>query len=304
MATQQKLVPLGVLFCLLTACGSHQAPSETSSITYPDWKGSKYYLGWGAAAGQDPSNMHNEVKYDVKHTNDVLTHVNGGSYSGTTLIGTSLATSKNIRKSWNKIASTMTSKDMFFQYSSGHGTSSGLGVGVSYKEMRDRALALDAQETIIFTMACYSGNLVDSFDQIRSQWQDYGSLGKTLLVLSSSQSNQTSATGPGTDQAEAGGPYGSAGSAFGHAVWKGVVGYADGDIDGVKDKKITLGELLNYIKRKTREIGGHTPKMTGIYDPNLVMMLTPSRADLENILGSTPEGRDELNALLQDRIIE
>lgn len=291
------------LFLSMTGCGSGNDQGELSSITNPDWTGKKYYFGWGAAAGGDPSNMHNEVKYDVLHTHDLFTKNVGGDYIGTKQIG-STVNGTSIRNEWTRMGQTVKPDDMYIQYSSGHGSQSGLGVGVSYSEMRDRALALNARETVIFTMACYSGNLVDSFDRVRDQWADYAARGKTLLVLASSQSGQTSSTGPGTDPGEPQGPNGSAGSAFGHALWKGIIGYADGAVDGVKDKKTTLEELLKYTVAKTKQIGGHTPKYTGVYDPKLVMTLTPTRAQLEMLLGATPEGRDELAEILNDGIVE
>ena len=294
-----------VLSCsfVLISCGSAKDLGGLSSITDPDWAGKKYYFGWGAAGMGDPSDMHNEVKFDVLHTHNMFTENVGGSYIGTKQVGTSV-NGTSIRNEWTRVKQAITPEDMYVQYSSGHGSTSGLGVGVTYNEMRDRAFALNAKETVIFTMACYSGNLVDAFDRVRDQWADYQARGKTLLVVASSQSNQTSSTGPGTDPGEPQGPNGSAGSAFGHAVWKGIIGYADGAIDGVKDKKTTLEELLKFTIAKTKEVGGHTPKITGVYDPKLVMTLTPTRAELERLLGGTSQGRDELAEILNDGIIE
>jgi len=304
---RKKIGGLGALAVMLSVviagCGRSTSDSEMQSITDPDYIGKKYYLGWGAAAFGDPSNMHNEVKYDVLHTHDVFTQNIGGSYVGTKLIGSGVNGSQ-IRSQWTSLQQQIKPDDMYVQYSSGHGSRSGLMVGVTYNEMRDRALALKARETIIFTMACFSGNLVDSFNLARDQWQDFQSQGKTLLVVGSSQSGETSSTGPGSDPGEPNGPNGSAGSAFGHAMWKGIIGYADGAIDGVKDKKTTLEELLKFVIAKTKAIGGHTPKVTGVYDPKLVMTLTPSRAVLERLLGGTPEGLDALNEIINDGIVE
>ena len=295
----------GIVGCVLSlsSCGSGNGQNDLQSITDTDWAGKKYYFGWGAAFGGDPTGMHNEVKYDVLHTHDIFTQNIGGSYLGTKQIG-STVNGTNIRNEWTRVSQQIKPEDMYIQYSSGHGSQSGLAVGVSYNEMRDRALAMNAQETVIFTMACYSGNLVDSFERVRDQWSNFQARGKTLLVFASSQSGQTSSTGPGTDPDEPQGPNGSAGSAFGHAVWKGIVGYADGTVDGVKDKKTTLEELIKYTVAKTKAIGGHTPKYTGVYDPKLVMTLTPTRAQLEQLLGGTPEGRDELAEILNDGIVD
>ncbi len=69
----------------------------------------------------------------------------------------------------------MTADDMFVQYSSGHGSTSGLGVGVTYEEIRDNALAYPAKEIIIFIMACHSGGLVQSFNDKKDTWQNWPS---------------------------------------------------------------------------------------------------------------------------------
>lgn len=286
----------------LASCGKNPEKSKFGSITDPDWQGHKYYFGWGAASYMDPSNMHNEVKYDVLHTHDLFVKNIGGNYTGTKLIAKE-ATGTKIKAKWNELREKIKPTDMYFQYSSGHGSTNGLAVGVSYADIRDNTLALNAKETIVFTMACYSGNLVDSFDRVKDRWRDFATQGKTLLVVSSSLSDQTSATGPGTDTEEPSGPNGSAGSAFGHAVWKGIIGYADGAVDGSKDKKVTLDELLLFIKTKTEAVGEHTPKNTGVYDPKLVMTLVPTRAQLESLLGDTAQGRAELESILNDGVL-
>lgn len=272
------------LCCLATACGS-PSTSNLSSITGPDYHGKKFYLGWGAN-GNGNSEMDNEVKYDVLHTHDLFVKEVGGSYQGTKLIGTSEARASAIRSKWESLKGQMTDNDMFLQYSSGHGSQSGLGVGLTYNEIRDFALALPSRETIIFTMACYSGNLVDSFNAKRSEWENTG-MRRTLFVMSSSGADEESSTGPGRDPDEANGPDGSAGSAFGHALWKALIGYADAN----HDKQLTLGEIIQYTVHDTVQEGGHTPVMTGVYDPGLVMAKVPTFADLQDILGDTEELR-------------
>ncbi len=265
-----KSIIILILATLITSCGTQADYSEVHSLTDEDYAGRKYYLGWGAASGGDPTMMHNEVKYDVLHTHDIFTKEYGGSYLGETMIGTSVTGSK-VKEKWNNLRSKMTSDDMYVQYSSGHGFSGGLAINISYDEMRNFALATPAKEVIVFTMACYSGNLVDSFNEQRSTWQNWQNEGRTLFVMASSESNDTSSTGPGTDSDEPAGQTGTAGSAYGHALWKSLLGYADGYIDGVKDGYLSLAEIEWYTKAKTKQIGGHKPVSTGVYDPDLIM---------------------------------
>lgn len=251
------------------------------SLTGPEYMGKKYYLGWGAAALGDPSMMHNEVKYDVNHTHDIFTKDVGGNYLGATLIGPANATRASILEQWRQLAAVVGKDDMYVQYSSGHGSVSGLGVGVSYNEIRDHALSLPSQEVIIFIMACYSGNLVESFNAKKPVWEDWASQGRTLMVFASSRRSEPSSTGPGTDIDEANGPNGSAGSAFGFALWKSLLGYADGFVDGVKDGFLSLGEIEKYTIQKTYQVGGHRPVSTGVYDPGLIMNQVPPKELVE-----------------------
>ncbi len=263
------------------------------SLTPHSYTGKKYYFGWGAAAQWDPSMMHNEVKYDVLHTHDFFTKEMGGLYLGGKLTGYAQATQSAIRAEWTKLGQKITSEDMYVQYSSGHGYEEGLGVGVTYNEMRDVALNFPAREIIIFTMACHSGGLIDSFNKMKSKWQDWESKGRTLFVMGSSRTDENSSTGPSTDPDEPQGPSGSAGSAFGHALWKAIIGNADGELDGIQDGFLTLEEIRSYTIWKTQDIGGHTPQSTGVYNPNLIMSQVPSKAWVDSLEYNSDRLSDE-----------
>lgn len=247
------------------------------SLTSGPFFGKKYYLGFGDHLS---GFMGNEVKYDISHTHDIFTKEIGGAYIGTKLVGPGIGASQ-IRGHWSKLKADMLWHDMFVQYSSGHGFQTGLAIGVSYDEIRDAVLSLPARELIVFTMACHSGGLVDSFNRKRAQWAEWGDYGRTLFVMASSRVTELSSTGPVTDPQEPGGPAGSAGSAFGHALWKALIGHADGHGDGVKDGYIALGEIVDYVVYKTQQVGGHTPVVTGVYSRDLVMNRVPSREALE-----------------------
>ena len=282
----------------IAACGAKtESVSKTFSLSGDDFTGKKFYLGWGAAGSGDPQMMHNEVKYDVLHTHDIFTKNVGGNYTGIKDTGSSVSAS-SVRARWAELKSQMTAADMYVQYSSGHGSPSGLGIGLSYSQIRDNALSYPAKEIIIFTMACNSGGLVNSFNSVRSQWQDWGSRGRALLVMSSSTVNENSSTGPGRDPDEVNGPEGSAGSAFGHSLWKALIGYADGYIDGVKDGYITLEEIVEFTKWKTQEVGGHSPQVTGVYNANVIMNRVPPRSFLDALEHST-EGMTDAEVATQ-----
>jgi hypothetical protein len=266
---------------------------KTRSLTGPDYTGKKYYLGFGDYLS---GFMGNEVKYDIAHTHDIFTKEIGGSYIGKKVLGSQVGYEELMQK-WQELKEVMTEKDMYVQYSSGHGSHTGLEFGPSYNQIRDNALSYPAKEIIIFTMACYSGNLVNSFNQKKQVWQDWQSQGKTLMVMSSSRADETSSTGPIHDDAEPNGPSGSAGSAFGHALWKALVGNADGAVDGIKDHFLSLAEIRDYTIKKTIQVGEHTPIVTGAYNGNLLMVKVPSQESLADLTGGT-EG------LSEDQIME
>ncbi len=250
--------------------------SMVRSLTGQSFTGKKYYLGWGNAGGS-PENMENEVKYDVLHTHDIFTNGVGGNYIGQKLIGDDdTVNDRTIDGALDDIKTKAQPQDMYVQYSSGHGYPGGLGVGLDYDDLIERVLALNTKETIVFTMACFSGTEVDSFNKVKDKWKDYRSQGKTLFVMASSPSGQESSTGPGTDS-EQQGPEGSAGSAFGHSLWK-ALNHSDGYYDGVKDGFISLAEIEAYTKALTQKIGGHMPVTTGVYYPGMIMNRVPANA--------------------------
>jgi hypothetical protein len=270
----QFLILLSSLVVILSSCGGSREDANLDGLTDEGFRGRKYYLGWGAAAAGDPQMMHNEVRYDVQHTSDVFTKDLGGSYIGTTIFGAEARGQKIIQK-WTDFKTSMTKDDMYIQYSSGHGVRSGLAIGLSWREMTRHLLELPSKETIIFTMACYSGNFVDAMNAQKSSWQNRTAEGRTLFLMSSSRSSETSSTGPGVDKTLPG-PNGSAGSAYGHALWKALAGGADGSIDGIKDGYLTLEEISAYTIKRTKELGGHTPQITGSFNPGLIMSRVPT----------------------------
>ncbi len=265
---------------------------SSRSLTGVDYKGKKYYFGWGAAGMGDPTLMQNEVKYDVLHTHDIFTKDIGGSYMGTKFLDYKTATGTAIKNTWTDIKSKIQADDMYIQYSSGHGSPTGLAVGVTYDQIRDTVLSFNAKETVIFIMACHSGALVDSFNKKKADWQNFQANGKNLFVMASSKANENSSTGPNTDPQQPGGPTGSAGSAFGHALWKALIGHADGQTTGVKDEYLTLEEIRDFSVKKTLAVGQHTPVHTGSYDAKLVMNKVPSQRFIDS-LGTSTEGMSD-----------
>lgn len=295
----RDLVAVSAFAFVMFACGSET--TNLKSITGPDYQGQKYYFGWGLNGNGDEE-MDNEVKYDVLHTHDIFTKDVGGDYIGTKLIGEDQVSGSKIKTQWRTLTNKMKSNDMYLQYSSGHGYPGGLAAGVNYTDIVNAALGMPAQEVVIFTMACYSGGLVDAFDEAKTRWQDYPSKGKTLFVMASSTADQESSTGPGNDVDEPNGPDGSAGSAFGHALWKAIIGYADKTQGGGNgDGMITLGEIIDYVVKDTQDV--QQAVYTGAYNRALQIAKVPSYAEAKALLGDTEEGRKRLQTLVDDDVL-
>lgn len=246
--------------------------SEIRSITGQSFNGKKYYFGFHQSDVGDPE-MENEVKYDVEHTSNIFSSHAGGDYEASPVATSGSAVSQT----WKSIGAKITGNDMYVQYSAGHGSPSGLAMGFSYQDIRDAVMAFPAKEIVVFTMSCYSGGLIDAFNNDKAQWSAWAASGRTLYVMSSSGDNEESSSGPGTDQDEPNGPDGSAGSAFGYSLWKALIGYADGYEDGVKDGFISLGEIQGFVTAKAQEVGGQTPAVTGVFNHDLIMNRVPDK---------------------------
>lgn len=257
------------LLLLINSCSSEdnyfvEDPIVEMSLTMEGFPGKKYYMGWGVAGRGDPNMMHLEVSSDVKHTHEIFSKDVGGNYESYVKTGLEVNGSY-IKDTWEEIKDLTNKEDMYIQYSSGHGSPTGLGAGVSYKEIADYVLSLDVEERVVFIMACYSGGLTEEFERRKSEW------GKgDLFVLASSKRSESSSTGPSSDP-EADGPRGSAGSAYGHSLWKALLGDSDGFVDGVEDNYISLEEIAAYTTYLTKRLGGHTPQLTGQFDGMKIM---------------------------------
>jgi hypothetical protein len=286
---------LGAAFALFGCNANFNRTDDTGSyiksLTGDSFTGKKYYFGYG---GMAEGSQTNEIVYDVKHTNDIFTKELGGQYIGTTLLYPE-ATRDSVLGKMKEIANTAGADDMYVQYSSGHGNPQGSQAGgdfLDFSEIRDNALSMKAKEVVIFLMSCNSGGLTDSFNEKKSDWQSWPTDGRSLFVMSSSTVDEESSSGPGTDREESAGEEGSAGSAFGHYLWKALQGDADGYLDGVVDGFVSLGEIAAYARDKTKENFSHTPQVTGAYNPYAIMNRAPRKP---NEIASNNSGSNNNN---------
>lgn len=252
-------------FTIISSCRA-QSTSEPNFIgdLYPTEEGvsqsKKYFFGFHQKLS---GFMGNETFYDLKHVSEALTSDQTNGYETHLLTrDDSESIDERIQSGWDSIGEKITDQDVYVQYSSSHGFPGGLAFNAAtYGNMRNQIRKFNAKITFIMTMACYSGSMIEEFNR-NSGFDDWKAAGKTLLLFTSSKASETSSTGPMEDPDESG-PEGSAGSAFGHYLWKGLAGGADGAYDGFKDGLVELDELIYFATRETREAFGHTPQYYG-----------------------------------------
>lgn len=289
-----------VLLSLMNACGGGNSNNaHLGSVTGDDFQGKKYFFAWAEALD---GFMGNEVRFDARHVGYTFTNQWGGRYEGKTLVNAADVKRGPLLATLDDYIKKLGPKDMFVQYSAGHGVETMLGIGITYKEMRDKILAMKAKEIIIFTMACYSGGLVEAFEKNKADWKKFKAEGRTLFVMSSSQKDQVSYSGPNLDDEEPIKLQGAAGSLFGHALWKAFMGYSDGyGSGGVKDGKLTLGEIRDFVIDQTKA-KGQTPSVIGIYDDNLVMSTIPPKVTGNQELAAAQKNHDESDQKIRNEI--
>jgi hypothetical protein len=307
-----RIAKIAALASLCAAFGCKVDPrfdSTVKSLTTaeddaknPDRK--KYFFGFRQVL--DVKNMDNETFADNKHLADIAKDANGGGYVtdpklklGFLEVGDGGAAAlalageednaSAVQSELQWVIDNIKPGDMYLEMSAGHGYEKdqngggGLAVGVTHEQVRDAVVKMldkGAKEVVIFMMACYSGGLIDAFQNDPRLFKDGKPVEKykdrTIFVMSSSESDKTSSTGDNGVDKKTGRGAGSDGSAFGNALWRAMRGDADkaGNDDGV----VTLKEIVDFVVPETQALGGDEQKpqvLKGFYDDNLPMKCIP-----------------------------
>ncbi|MEZ4751918.1 MAG: hypothetical protein R3B54_15185 [Bdellovibrionota bacterium] len=61
----------------------------------------------------------------------------------------------------------------------------------------------------------------------------------------------------------------------------------------MKDRLVSLGELIDYTVWRTKSGWGHTPVYTGVYDRELLVNRVPTAEELRQFKGGTEDLTDE-----------
>lgn len=144
------------------------------------------------------------------------------------------------------------------------------GVGkMTWSEYAELLLDLPAKNVIVFTMACYSGSLVDVLKSptFKSRWENRQKEGRSFVLVTAQNSDLLS--GPANIN-------GVMINALPYAIEQAFAGKADGHKDdrfqGIADQRLTLGELVHYTLYTSRTAGiGNTndSQMIGSFNPDL-----------------------------------
>lgn len=140
-----------------------------------------------------------------------------------------------------------------------------------WDEYADLLLKIPAKNTVVLTMSCFSGGLVEYLNspQVKRRWQDRRQQeGRNLIVLTSQNKDLVSP------------PIGKDGelvNPFTLAVAKALAWEADGFelVDGKpaklgrSDGKLTAGELIDYILYATENTTSEAPRRRNIARPQL-----------------------------------
>ena len=164
-------------------------------------------------------------------------------------------------------------QDTFVLYSHTHGDIPGLlidfetgsleGAAYRWEDLAKDIVALPARNVVIFVMACHSGYLAEAMNALGAGWQGQReTAGRSLVVLTAVSKDQLSNP---TDVSTA---LTAIGNPFTYAVRTALGGAADGASDGVRDKKVTLSELVKYVLETAKEVstdGYAEPQFAGEY---------------------------------------
>lgn len=231
----------------------------------------------------NPSDPDGMKKFGADQTSKVLAaikNLNGKKFATDAELDPMKIKISTIREKLAGYASNLKTSDTFVMYSHSHGVAPGLGIDwetrdkqkVAYKwdELADAIVKIPAKNVIIFTMSCHSGYLAEAMNKISSKWQGQRKTsGRNLIILTAVSTEQKSkATDQDTSADGIGNP-------FSYAVRRALAGKADGFVDGQKDGKTTMDELVKYVLSTAKEKSMDQyaePQFAGEYNENDVFL--------------------------------
>lgn len=281
-------------FAALPATAEGASVAEEASGAPEADQGDLYFFGFAKAAIDDPTVQQQRAVDANLRVSSALALWNRFKLDVLSEIVTNapaqLIVDKNVVTArLNSYAGSLKPSDTLVIYSHSHGLDNrlapdgstregGLLVGVeqgigkmTWSEYAEHLLSLPAKNVIVFTMACYSGNLIEVLNTtaFKARWENRRKEGRSFVVITAQNSDLLS--GPANIN-------GTMINALPYAVEQAFAGRADGHRDefvqGALDGRLTLGELVYYTLHTSRTAGvGNTndSKMTGSFDPSYVL---------------------------------
>ena len=220
-----------------------------------------------------------ETKGDANAISTYFGPVQGGGYTGfpaaNGVVGIRAGQSETIQNYLAQLLTATQAGDKILLSTQGHGSPTGLQIGMSHQDFvsfTQQALYKGALEVTIMVMACYSGGLVNAFDQTKLNLKDY----QRVVVMTSSTVDQESSSYDGKH------------SAFGQAVAN-----VFQQLISAPTSVMTLNAFWSQVKSQTQELGGHDPVLKTFSGANqsldsLKMFCGKSATDPDCQTGLTP----------------
>lgn len=213
-------------------------------------------------------------------------------------------TKSKLTSAWQQFASSITSEDTVIIYSHSHGKDNNDSTGeqggfileepaldkngnpvvlpkagvltqkftpsiLTWSEYANMILALPAKNVIVFTMSCYSGNLINTLnsESYKQQWQGRKNSGRSFAVVSAQNADLLS----GPNQNIGGSPYTMNGLPFAVAnafknsyinvsadgYSRPVGGKYTPAYQGTVDQELSVSELVYYVHDYSRDLGSN-----------------------------------------------
>lgn len=159
---------------------------------------------------------------------------------------------------FSQYQASLTAEDSFIVYSHTHGRKSsddlqgGIIIGmkrevITWEEYAEVLLNLPAKNIIVFTMACFSGGLIDYLNrpEVRERWVNRNRAGRSFMVISSTNADLLS-----MPVRIDGGPL----NPLTYSVANAFLGSADGYAGDIADDKLSYEEIAHYVLDNTEGI--------------------------------------------------
>ena len=228
-----------------------------------------YAVVVGVAKYQISSNNLNYAASDADKFRVFLMSPAGGNVPAENicLLKNEKATKSNIQYYAKRLFAKAKANDRVIFFFSGHGTKNGLyphdvnffGENVLlYEELKELLRATEAHTKLVFVDACQAGGIVNSRSGSTSPQKNNSFDGYDIAFMQSSESYQTSRESQVLQH-----------GVFTYFLIKGLTGEADKN----GNSKITIGELFDYVYKKTKNYseGTQTPVMYGNFDVRLIV---------------------------------